>query len=134
MTDIEDDFDFNFGVPLGYEVDTPKVKICKAGDAPGLYRAIRQTDSNRELYIEVVWLPILRETPCGYWVEDYERGGETISYKRTKKRYAYPTPKEALVSLYIRNRHYLRICKDSLNRAEATNDIIEGWAEENDGL
>lgn len=134
MTDIEDGFDVKFNIPLDYEVDTPKVKICKAGSVPGLYRAIRDTDLNNNFYIRVVWLPILRETPCGYWVEDYEKGGETISYKRTRKRYAYPTPKEALVSLYIRNRHYLRRCKDNLNRAEETNEIIEEWAEENDDL
>jgi hypothetical protein len=68
---------------------------------------------------------LLKETPCGYWIlpdwgynypesEEFKRWVSKVS----KKRFAYPTKEEALVSYMARKKRQIEILKSQLKRAE----------------
>ena len=94
---------------------------------------------NAEEFIEIIEyrFQILRETSCGYWIipeelANYpksmsgiaERGKRWIS-KTSRKRYAYPTKREALQNFIARKKkqiqystYFLERSKIALNKAE----------------
>jgi hypothetical protein len=56
-----------------------------------------------------LWLQefdIIKETPCGYWVEMWCEKNKWIS-KITTKRYAYSTKEEALIGFIKRKEKYI---------------------------
>jgi hypothetical protein len=63
-----------------------------------------------------------KETPKGYWIRPL-RGGYLGFWKKwipkvSRKRYAYPTEKEALESCIARKQHRVRYLKRDLHNAE----------------
>jgi hypothetical protein len=75
-----------------------------------------------EIYLEEY--PIIKETEQGYWIETPFR--KWVS-KTAKKRYAYPTPEEALNNFKIRTQsclnHLQRQLDDAKLYLEAANRI-----------
>jgi hypothetical protein len=76
--------------------------------------------------IELREFILLRETPCGYWIVPYyiehypdmiEKWKKWIP-KSSKKRFAYPTKEEALVSLRARKERQIFYGKTSIARAK----------------
>lgn len=55
-------------------------------------------------------LEILRETKCGYWIVDHDKypTGEKWVSKTGRKRYAYPTAKEAMVNYIARKNRQIK--------------------------
>jgi len=67
---------------------------------------------------------LMKETPRGYWITRMYEGKRFI-LKDSKKRHAYPTKKEALVSLRARTKRrkhilsvQLRVCDSGLGLVE----------------
>lgn len=79
-------------------------------------------------YDEVLWesgvsiirreYQVIGDTPCGVWIS---LGGEIKKWVSlyTKKKYACPTPEEALVSFRARKKRQIGILKAKLEIAEA---------------
>ncbi len=75
--------------------------------------------------LELVTFVLLRETKCGYWISpsflrDYNNLWKE-QYKRwipkkSKKRYAYPTKKEALVNYIKRSKMRLQYLERDIHR------------------
>jgi len=59
---------------------------------------------------------IITETPKGYWVQEW--GVKHWVSKTGKKRYAYPTPEEALVNFIARTKHCIKILNARRKTAE----------------
>ncbi len=59
---------------------------------------------------------ILRETPCGVWVNFY--GTEKLVIHHHKKKFAHPTKKAALESYYKRKAKQVELLKVQLMKAE----------------
>jgi hypothetical protein len=62
-----------------------------------------------------------RETPKGYWIEDETRWVSSYA----KRRFAYPTRKEAWESFIARKNRQVKILQSQLNRAKALLDATE---------
>lgn len=62
---------------------------------------------------------VRRTTPKGYWIRSPHayRGGERWVSNYSKKRYAYPTKKEALISFIARKRRQIGILSYQLEKA-----------------
>ena len=61
--------------------------------------------------VELYEYDLIKETPKGYWIGD-KRFPELIRKwvsKTSKKRYAYPTTKEALINFIMRNEKRVKI-------------------------
>lgn len=58
-------------------------------------------------------LQILKETPKGYWIRDRHYWKKWVS-KDARKRYAYPTKKEALFNFKLRKERQEKILKARL--------------------
>ena len=65
-----------------------------------------------------------KETPKGYWIgyghpdNGYIRGVSRWVSKSSKRRYAYPTKKEALINFIKRTERRVRILKAGLDQSE----------------
>lgn len=90
----------------------------------------RYTDSHDGfgIHVNLSIYVLLRETPKGYWIVPkycaYEKFKRFI-LKRSKKRFAYPTKKEALQNFKLRKQsqiwwgnHHLERATAALSRAE----------------
>lgn len=62
---------------------------------------------------------LVKVTPCGYWIKENSWFAEEKRWvsKTTKKRYAYPTQKEAMISFKTRKRMQIQILQGRLNQA-----------------
>lgn len=69
---------------------------------------------------------LVKETTCGYWITPVDY---TFSFglleedkrwvpKKSRKRFAYPTKKEAIISYIARKRSQIRILENQYNRAK----------------
>ena len=76
---------------------------------------------------------MVKETLCGWWIKQagihYDYGKKWVS-KTAKKRHAYPTKEEALISFKARKKRQISILKARLSGAEyeldIANDIVIG--------
>ncbi len=59
-----------------------------------------------------------RETKCKYVIHNDHTEGEKFISKTGKKRFAYPTKEEALVSYKARKRAQIKILKNQISNAE----------------
>ena len=64
-----------------------------------------------------------KETPKGYWISDY--AGRRFVLKESRKRYAYPTLKEALESFMIRKLRQFQILAKQYDKAKALHKFAE---------
>lgn len=61
---------------------------------------------------------VVKETPCGYWIDLFEFFDDKKWVSKTgKKRYAYPTEEEAMTSFKARKKRQIQILSDKLSRA-----------------
>ncbi len=70
--------------------------------------------------------PIIRETPTGVIVKN-SRGVETFICHAWRKKYAYPTPKEAINAFHYRLRSRTQFAKDEMQRVEALAKGLSEW-------
>ena len=68
---------------------------------------------------------IVSETAKGVWISLYGYITKKWVSNSAKKRFAYPTPKEALEAFKHRNKSYIRILKRKLDWAEMAKNRIE---------
>jgi len=78
-------------------------------------------ETGKEVYL--IKFELLKETPKGYWIKE-DFGFKKWVSKTAKKRFAYPTKKEALINLIKRKERQIRILESRLN--EAKNVLKEG--------
>lgn len=75
------------------------------------------------LSLEITEFKLVRETPKGYWIspdlEYFHFSEKRWIPKVSRKRYAYPTKKEALDSFIIRKQHQITHCERDLRNAKA---------------
>lgn len=81
--------------------------------------------------VRLITLNLHRETPQGYWIgygkpDDGFHSHSRWVAKHGKKRYAYPTKKEALWSFFARKKQQVRILKNQLRTAEIALRNAEG--------
>lgn len=76
-----------------------------------------------EVRINMRELPIIRETKCGAWVDDY--GQPRFILYDTKKKYAGRTPEEALESFKAKKQRQLSILAAQHDRIKRTLDMLE---------
>lgn len=63
---------------------------------------------------------IIGETPQGYWIDQVSgRSFRTWVSKTARKRYAYPTPEEAMVNFIKRTEHCIDIQRAMLEKSKA---------------
>lgn len=67
---------------------------------------------------------ITKETPKGYWIEDFIIGKKWVS-KTARKRFAYPTKQEALEGFIKRSERYASILSDRLNSVQRSIEIAK---------
>jgi len=64
---------------------------------------------------------ILRETKGGKWIRDWDNTEHWVS-NYSKKRFAYPTKKEALINFIKRTERHIMLVKGNLERAKEALD------------
>lgn len=75
---------------------------------------------------------IVKETPCGVWIEQYFRHNKFV-LSNSHKRFAFPTIKEASESFRRRKEKYVSLCKHDLEYAERSLHLAnELWGKIND--
>ncbi len=80
--------------------------------------------SSIRVNVELITLNLHKETPGGYWIgyghyaPDMLRGNSRWVSKNSKRRYAFPTKKEALLNFHPRKKQQVRILKNQLQTAE----------------
>lgn len=95
------------------------------------YYALDYGEYDLDIRIKVEMYTVDRETPKGYWVRlPYVYKGEKWVSNYAKKRFAYPTKREALVSFIARKRRQLLILKYQLEKAEAASLMAKKMLEE----
>lgn len=91
--------------------------------------------SHTEVEVDMYQYPVVKETPKGVWVNvrySYYPGMEFSRYdckwvsNTTRKRFAYPTPEEALSSFKYRKQRQISILKVQLRNAERAYAIADG--------
>lgn len=91
------------------------------------YSSIRD-ENGPKLLLEI--FELIKETPCGYWIKDrpsvfvFDERKRWVS-KTAKKRYAYPTKMEAMISFKMRRLRQIAILKSRLLDAEWELDLIK---------
>lgn len=78
---------------------------------------------DKEVQITTRELPIIRETACGAWVDDY--GKERFILNDTRKKHAARTPEEALESFKAKKQRQLSILAAQHDRIKRTLDMLE---------
>ena len=78
--------------------------------------------------IELVKFKTLRETKQGYWIGEGD-AEERFVLKDSRKRYAYPTKKEAFNSFKIRTRKSAGYAQKDLDNARRFLDLIDKFEE-----
>jgi len=73
---------------------------------------------------------MVKETPCGWWIEPKSdfwnmRGKKRWVSKTARKRFAYPTKEEALVNFKARKRRQIGILKAQLFGAETEQRLAD---------
>lgn len=79
------------------------------------YEVINWTDHKIQLVLHE--FPILRKTPCGIKIEQWS-GKERFIHEFAKKKFAWPTKEEALISFRARKKRQISILKAQLRKAE----------------
>ena len=88
--------------------------------------------SSSYIRVNLITLNLHKETPKGYWIgygsyaPSMLHGNSRWVAKSGKKRYAYPTKKEALMSFFKRKKQQVRILKNQLRTAETALRDAEG--------
>lgn len=74
-------------------------------------------------------LNVVRETPCGYWVNPYNNHWckEKWVPKHAKKRYAYDTIQGARTNFIKRNQKRLRLLKYQIEAVEKSLKLVENF-------
>jgi hypothetical protein len=80
------------------------------------YRFSDLATENLDVLIFEHQFELIKETKCGYWIGD-SLGKHWVS-KTSKKRFAYPTRKEAIESFIARKKQQIRYMKIKAKRAE----------------
>jgi len=83
-----------------------------------------------EVHLDVIvsTFKLVKETPCGYWIcqDTYYFSLEKRWISKTsRKRYAYPTKKEALNSFIIRKQRQIKHCTRDLGNAKQALNIAK---------
>ena len=84
------------------------------------FRDLNYEDGVRVVREELI---LVKETPCGYWIDDPKwyysiiREMKWVS-KTARKRFAYPSEEQAIESFVARKRQQIRYTKARLRRAE----------------
>ena len=73
---------------------------------------------------------VLSETQCGYWIVIYafdidDRKNRKWVSKTAKKRYAYPTKNEAMISFKARKNRQIKILTNQLNNVKSVLRSVE---------
>lgn len=83
------------------------------------------SDWNTQVHVHCYDFNVIRETPCGYWIENFSALLPKWVSKTGKKRYAYPTKDEARASYYARKQRQVTILTEQLHQAQmAYNTVI----------
>jgi hypothetical protein len=81
--------------------------------------------------IGLVQFTTIKETKCGYWICRKGWYSYKDSYvfvlKESRKRYAYPTKKEAFHNFKLRTEKSLEICKNNLESAKIFLKLIDKY-------
>ena len=84
-------------------------------------------DYELELRLRLLEFPIIKNTPCGYWIAcSWFKNGKKWVSGQTRKRYAYPTTQEARRNYIKRTQRYISILKGKLKVAEEGLKIAKG--------
>jgi hypothetical protein len=91
-----------------------------------LYRYERQNYPDGRVKVFLLSIPIIKETPKGYWINNAYR--KRWVSKTGKKRYAYPTQADAIVNYRKRTGFYIRILESQLHSAKLSlkDEILNG--------
>lgn len=82
-----------------------------------LFRCEGNRYSDGDCYLAFYDYAIVKETPCGVWIDLF--GKKKFVLSGTRKRYAYPTKKEALESFIKRKSRQVRILAAQHDNAQA---------------
>lgn len=112
-----------------------------------LYRFTYYTGSYEQVTLELQILDIVAYTPAGYWIGTICKAFPKYTTKEkwiganSRKRFAYPTVREALQSLIIRKRkhvHYsnkrLQLIETTLKGAEELMETLDAYTERTIGV
>lgn len=88
---------------------------------------VRYVDAlNVTVSVHYETFPVLRHTPKGVWLDTFI--GKRFVLRDARKRFACPTPEEALESLKARNRRRCTILRAQLRDAEAAHEALNSGA------
>lgn len=74
---------------------------------------------NATATVDRIEFDLVRETPCGYWIQSLRGWGEERWVSKTaRKRYAYPSEKEALTSYIQRKRRQIGLLAHQLQASD----------------
>ncbi len=86
------------------------------------YESVQFTDGLQVCCSEFL---ITKETPCGYWIDDYNRLFPKWVSKTSLKRYAYPIKLEAMHSFVKRKERQITILTYQLQRAKDSLELSD---------
>jgi len=101
------------------------------------YRYVeKNNDYDRGIDVVCIEMPVVKETPKGHWVSNrYHISTEGVKKwvsKTSKKRWVYPTKKQALFSFIRRKKNQIRILENRLGITKSALSIAENMYENNE--
>lgn len=91
------------------------------------YNGINFYEGRSKVDLDIFFL--IKETPKGYWIGNDWLEKKWVSGK-TRKRFAYPTKKEALNSFIARKKRQIKILDSQLHNAKIYLDVAENMKED----
>lgn len=87
-----------------------------------MYRYKEVRYSNYILMLVKMEFEVIKETPKGYWIDNY--GKKRFVLKDSTKRYACLTPEDAFISYQARKKRQIKILEAKLAEAKAALRLI----------
>ncbi len=88
-----------------------------------LFRYEERLDT-RGVHVDIRVFNVVKETPCGYWIDlynglfEYDKHSRKWVSKTAKRRFAYPTEHEALTNFKARKRRQIEILQSRIHYAK----------------
>lgn len=103
----------------------------------------RYDNSLHNSLVTIAEYPVVRETPCGCWIKDWDRErfillqyGWDFQKKqpyKTKKRFAQPTKKEAATDFMFRKLKQIAILEEQIETAKDALASMEKYSDTSEG-
>jgi len=93
------------------------------------YDIVHYDHPHRSIKLYCTEYNLIKKTPCGYWINGKWGTDKRWVSATARKRFAYPTKKEARINFQARKQKYKRILKARLDETEESLRLIRKFKE-----